>query len=198
MVDLRSGRRWVVARYPGLNASPVWHPDGDKLVVTLSKDGNPDLYLIDLSGRILKRLTFGQGVNTGGSFSPDGRELAFVSDRAGSPQIYILNLATRGVRRLTFEGSYNVSPCWSPTGDRIAYASQKGGSFAIYTIDPRGGAPVRVTEEGSFEAPFFSPNGRLIMAQGKDGLWVFLVNGASARPYLSGRLLFPSWRYLGR
>lgn len=198
VVDLRSGRRWVVARHPGLNAAPVWHPKGDKLVVTLSKDGNPDLYLVDLSGRILKRLTFGQGVNTGGSFSPDGKELAFVSDRAGSPQIYILNLTTRGVRRLTFEGSYNVSPSWSPTGDRIAYASQKGGRFAIYTIDPRGGAPVRVTDEGSFEAPFFSPNGRLILAQGRDGLWLFLANGASARPYLSGRALFPSWRYLGR
>ncbi len=196
VIDLRSGNRWVVSRFPGLNASPVWHPDGDKLVVTLSKDGNPDLYLLDLSGHILKRLTFGEGVNTGGSFSPDGKELAFVSDRSGSPQIYILNLRTRGVRRLTFRGRYNVSPSWSPTGDRIVYASQEGGRFVLYTIDPRGGEPVRVTERGSYEAPFFSPNGRLILAQGRDGLWLFLANGASGRRYLAGKSLFPSWRRL--
>ncbi len=196
VVDLRSGKRWVVSHFPGLNASPIWHPQGDKLVVTLSKDGNPDLYLLDLSGRILKRLTFGEGVNTGGSFSPDGKELAFVSDRAGSPQIYILNLKTRGVRRLTFRGRYNVSPSWSPTGDRIVYASQEKGHFVLFTIDPRGGEPVKITEKGSFEAPFFSPNGRLVMAQGQDGLWIFLANGASGRLYQAGKLLFPSWRPL--
>ncbi len=196
VIDLRTGKRFVLAKYPGLNAAPVWHPRGDRLVVTLSKDGNPDLYLIDLSGRILRRLTFGEGVNTGGSFSPDGKELAFVSDRSGSPQIYVLNLLTRGVRRLTFSGSYNVSPSWSPTGDRIAYASQQGGRFAVYTIDPHGGEPTRVTEKGSFEAPVFAPNGRLILAQGVDGLWLFLANGASARLYLPGRALFPTWRYL--
>ncbi len=196
LIDLRTGKRKILAKYPGLNASPVWHPRGNKLVVTLSKDGNPDLYLIDLSGHLLRRLTFGEGVNTGGSFSPDGQELAFVSDRGGTPQIYILNLVTRGVRRLTFSGHYNVSPCWSPTGDRIVYASQRGGVFYLYTIDPRGGTPTLVTETGGFEAPFFSPNGRLILAQGKDGLWLFLANGASAKLYLPGRKLFPSWRYL--
>ncbi|WP_022853801.1 PD40 domain-containing protein [Thermodesulfatator atlanticus] len=194
MIDLTTGKRRIICRFPGLNASPAWAPSGDKLVVTLSKDGSVDLYLINLNGKILKRLTHGEGVNTGASFSPDGREIAFVSDRTGSPQIYILNLATKGVRRLTFQGKYNTSPCWSPTGDRIVYASMKGGIFSIFTIDPEGGEPIQITDgTNSFEAPYFSPNGRLIMAQGKEGLYLLLANGATKRLYRPGKMLFPSW-----
>ncbi len=194
LLNLATGNRRVISSYPGLNSAPVWHPSQDKLVVTLSKDGSLDLYLLDLSGRILRRLTKGEGVNTGGSFSPDGSELAFVSDRGGSPQIYILNLRTGGVRRLTFRGHYNAWPNWSPTGDRIVYAGLVGGSFELFTIDPKGGEPVQITEGGSFEAPCFSPNGRLILAQGKGGLYLVLANGASKKKYLAGeKLLFPSW-----
>jgi TolB protein len=196
LIDLFSGKRRPLAAYPGLNSSPVWHPSGDKLVVTLSKDGSLDLYLLDLSGHIIKRLTHGEGVNTGGSFSPDGSELAFVSDRAGSPQIYILNLSTGGVRRLTFQGHYNAWPSWSPTGERIVYAGLKDGKFALFTIDPHGGEPVQITEEGNFEAPCFAPNGRLILAQGNDGLYLILANGASIRRYLEGPFLFPTWASL--
>ena len=193
LLDLTTGQRKVLARYPGLNSSPVWHPSGNKLVVTLSKDGSLDLYLLDLSGRILKRLTHGVGVNTGGSFSPDGKELAFVSDRAGSPQIYILNLETGGIRRLTFQGHYNAWPNWSPVGDRIVYAGLVKGEFHLFTIDPQGGEPVEITPQGSFEAPCFAPNGRLILAQGRDGLYLFFVNGASREKYQEGPFLFPTW-----
>ncbi len=197
VLDLATGKRWVLCRYPGLNSAPVWHPSGDKLVVTLSKDGSLDLYLVDLKGRILRRLTHGEGVNTGGSFSPDGQELAFVSDRGGSPQIYILNLATGGVRRLTFHGKYNAWPSWSPTGDRIVYAGLINGQFDLFTIDPEGGDPVRITNEGGFEAPCFAPNGRLILAQGRGGLYLVLANGASKTLYRPGkRLLFPTWARL--
>ncbi len=194
VLDLATGKRWPLCRYPGLNSAPVWHPSGDKLAVTLSKDGTLDLYLVDLKGRILRRLTHGEGVNTGGSFSPDGQELAFVSDRGGSPQIYILNLATGGVRRLTFHGKYNAWPSWSPTGDRIVYAGLVHGQFDLFTIDPEGGEPVRITNQGGFEAPCFGPNGRLILAQGRDGLYLVLANGASLAHYRMGKkLLFPSW-----
>ncbi len=198
LLDLTTGKRKILCKYPGLNASPVWHPSGKKLVVTLSKDGGVDLYLIDLSGRVLKRLTNGLGINTGGSFSPDGRYLAFVSDRGGSPQIYILDMLTGSIRRLTFHGSYNTSPSWSPRGDRIVYAGVVNGKFQLFTIDPHGGEPIRITNKGSFEAPVFSPNGRLILCQGKSdlgqGLFLMLSNGAAQTLYIKGqRLLFPDW-----
>ncbi|WP_197460554.1 PD40 domain-containing protein [Thermodesulfatator autotrophicus] len=197
VIDLTTGKRHTVCQYPGLNASPAWHPDGNKLVVTLSKDGTIDLYLIDLNGKILRRLTHGEGINTGASFSPDGNYLAFVSDRTGRPQIYIMDLITRGVRRLTFKGRYNTSPCWSPAGDRIVYASLKGRVFSLFTIDPEGGEPIQITSgQTSFEAPYFAPNGRLILAQGSDGLYLFLVNGAAKMHYREGKILFPSWAKL--
>lgn len=201
VLELASARVRRVSAYPGLNSSPVWHPDEKRLVVTLSKDGSPDLYLIDLKGRILKRLTYGEGINTGGSFSPDGKYLAFVSDRSGSPQIYIYDFLTGGTRRLTFSGRYNVSPSWSPTGDRIVYAGNVKGRFVLFTLDPEGGPPVAITEEGSYEGPVFGPNGAFILAYGKGpegrGLYLFLANGAVHKLYLPGdNIRSASWARL--
>jgi len=190
VLNLTSGSIRTISAYPGLNSSPVWHPDEKHLVVTLSKDGSPDLYLIDLNGKILKRLTYGEGVNTGGSFSPDGKYLAFVSNRSGSPQIYIYDFLTGGTRRLTFSGKYNVSPSWSPKGDRIVYTGNLEGRFVLFTIDPEGGSPVAISDQGSYEAPVFGPNGAYILASGRgpegEGLYLFLVNGAVHKLYLAG------------
>ena len=58
------------------------------MVLTLSRDDNPDLYLTENDGRIIRRLTHGEGVNVSPSFSPDGRRLAFVSDRSGTDNLW--------------------------------------------------------------------------------------------------------------
>ena len=77
-------------------------------------DGNPELYLIDPTGRVISRLTYNDGIDTSPTFSPDGKYIAFTSDRSGSPQIYVADADGLNVTRLTYEGSYNASPDWSP------------------------------------------------------------------------------------
>ena len=52
-----TGERSIVARYSGLNTSAAVSPDGRRVAMILSKDGSPDVYVSDLDGRNLKRLT---------------------------------------------------------------------------------------------------------------------------------------------
>ena len=40
-----------VASFPGLNGAPRFSPDGQKLAITLSKDGNPEIYVMDTRSR---------------------------------------------------------------------------------------------------------------------------------------------------
>jgi TolB protein len=101
------------------------------LAATLSFTGNPELYLLDVRGEILKQLTISWAIDVSPAWSPDGRKLAYVSNRAGKPQIYVLDLATKRSKRLTFEGDYNTSPAWSPRGDRILYTGLHAGRFDI-------------------------------------------------------------------
>jgi len=163
-MDLTYRRLKELCCFAGLNLGADFSPDGSRLVITLSKDGNPEIYLLDSrTGRILKRLTSTRWIEVSPTFSPDGTKIAFASDRTGSPQIYVMNADGSGLKRITFEGKYNVSPAWSPDGKKIVYASMVGAGFDLFVVDLETLEVERLTEnEGSNEDPVFSPDGRFI------------------------------------
>lgn len=67
--------------------------DGIRLVYSVSVGGGKqDLVMGDEQGRVIGRLTQGQGSNTYPACSPDGRLLAFFSTRGNAPGIYVMSL----------------------------------------------------------------------------------------------------------
>jgi TolB protein len=82
--------------------------DGVRLVYAVSVGGGKqDLVMGDEKGRVIGRLTQGQGSNTHPACSPDGRLLAFFSTRNGTPGIYVMSLKsfrTQAISTQTGEG----------------------------------------------------------------------------------------------
>jgi TolB protein len=107
-------------RFDGIASSPSWHPNGKSLVLTLSKQGNKDIYSYSLANKKLTRLTQHKGIDTEASYSPDGKNLVFTSNRSGQAQIYIKNLKTGHINRATFTGRYNAKAVFSPNGKHLA------------------------------------------------------------------------------
>ena len=107
---VRTGERRLVSARAGINGAPAWSPDGKKLALTLGgSNGNPDVYVLDLTTQRLTRITDDPAIDTEPEWAPDGRSLYFTSDRAGSPQIYQIGVEPRGrPKRITFEGNYNA------------------------------------------------------------------------------------------
>jgi len=67
--------------------------DGVRLVYAVAVGGGKqDLVMGDEHGRVIGRLTQGQGSNTHPACSPDGRLLAFFSTRGSAPGIYVMSL----------------------------------------------------------------------------------------------------------
>ncbi|HVY24932.1 MAG TPA: tolB protein [Polyangiaceae bacterium] len=67
--------------------------DGVRLVYSVAVGGGKqDLVMGDEKGRVIGRLTQGQGSNTHPACSPDGRLLAFFSTRGSAPGIYVMSL----------------------------------------------------------------------------------------------------------
>ena len=82
--------------------------DGERLVYAVAVGGGKqDLVMGDEKGRVIGRLTQGQGSNTHPACSPDGRLLAFFSTRGSTPGIYVMSLKsfrTQSISTQTGEG----------------------------------------------------------------------------------------------
>jgi TolB protein len=151
--------------YKGLNTGAVLSPDGRSVAITLSKDGNPEVYLLHPdTGKVQKRLTRSRAIDTSPAWSPDSKQIAFVSDRHGSPQIFLMNADGSNARRLTFQGDYNQTPDWNPKSNLIAFtARDERAVFDIFTVDAETKEIRRLTQnQGNNEEPTWSPDGRFM------------------------------------
>jgi TolB protein len=156
-----------VSKYPGLNLGGVMSPAGGTIALTLSKDGNSELYTIDTSGNIKARLTNDKALDGSATWSGAGNQIAFVSDRAGGPQVYRMTSSGGGAKRVTMKGDYNQTPDWNPGegqyAEWITYAGRAGGGFDVFAVNVKSGSVKRLSQgSGRNTDPSYSPDGRLV------------------------------------
>ncbi|MBF0287655.1 MAG: PD40 domain-containing protein [SAR324 cluster bacterium] len=176
----------VLAKYKGINSGGSWYANGKKIIITLSKDGNADLYAMELKTYKLERLTHHPAIDTSPALSPDGKFLLFVSDRSQSEQIYVMHIPTREVSRLTFIGPRNTDPAWSPDGSLIAFTKYVRGRDQIYIMDAYGENGRAITRSSyPAEQPAWSPDGRQIIFASRRGtnykLYIIFLDGGGLR-----------------
>src|SRR3546814_704744 len=135
-------------------------PDGRRLALTLSRSGNPEIYLMDLGSKALTQITNQFGIDTEPAWSADGSSLYFTSDRGGQPQIYQVSASGGSATRVTFQGRYNASPTVSYDDKKIAVAQGSGNVYRIALLDRSLGSPRWSTlSPGSLdESPSFAPH----------------------------------------
>jgi TolB protein len=183
--ELKTGERRRVSARAGVNQAPAWSPDGKKLALTLStRDGNLDIYTLDLASQALTRITDDPGIDTEPQWSNDGRSLYFTSDRAGGPQIYRVGIQPGDKpRRLTFQNAYNARPRLSPDESQLAFVTQEDGAYRIAIMDLRGRGDVQVLTRGHFDvSPSYAPNGAEIIYATRDrGRGVLALVSADGR-----------------
>ena len=200
LFDIETGRREIVGSFAGQMAfSPRFSPDGSRVVLSVEKNGNTDIYSFDLRSREGHRLTSDPAIDTSPSYSPDGSRIVFTSDRGGKPQLYVMSAEGGAPHRITFGSGQYTTPVWSPKGDLIAATKQTGSSFHIVTMHADGSGEHVLTSSFLDEGPSWAPNGRVLMFSretpgGGARLWTVDVSGQNERlePYQGGAT-DPAW-----
>jgi len=168
--DVAAEKRRMKWSFKGLTTGAAVSPDGNRVAIILSFQGNPELYIIDASGKNYTRLTNTKNASEGcPSWSPDGRQIVYMSDETRSQQLYVIDVATKKSRRLTSSGRQNMEPDWGKDG-RITYVS--GG--VVKVIDPAEGegSAKTVTQSGGWKHPSWARDGRHIVATSSNVLFI--------------------------
>jgi hypothetical protein len=158
----------------------------EQIVFNSQRDGNGELYLINVDGTNLIRLTYNPADDNYPTWSPDGMQIAFFSNRDGDYDIYALNADGTNLRPLTDNDTNDLAPAWSPDGSRIAFLSYRDGSAEIYVMNADGSSPINLSNDETDDYfPAWSPDGRQIaFVSGLNGdydIYAINVDGSNLR-----------------
>lgn len=199
-IDLQTHKRQRISSYPGINSGADVSPDGRSIALVLSKDGNPDLYVLRRrSGRLTRLTRTRHAAEASPSWSPDGRQIVYVSGSTGAPHLYVVGSSGGERKRIAFRGTENVSPDWGTDG-RIVYSSRRNRKYEICVFDPRTGKDVQVTSGGAdHESPTWAPDARHIVCSRTVGYHseVYILDTLGGAPVrlisLDGEWHSPAW-----
>ncbi len=205
--SLLTGGRLPFLNPPGtLNQAPDFTPDGKRIVFSSNsaEEGNSDIFIANLDGSGLHRLTYPRSVETEPRVNPKtGTEIVFVSDRSGLPQIYKMSIEGADVQRLTDGEGEAVNPAWHPDGQHIAFAWTRGyapGNYNIFVMDVATRQYLQLTYgAGRNENPYWAPDGRhIVFSSNRDGgmqIWRMLADGTRLEKLTTqGNNYRPVWK----
>ena len=147
--------------------------DGNKLLLTLAPNGQPDIYIYDIRTKASTRITKYSGIDVGGNFLGKGDKIVFVSDRIGKANIFTQKIGSDSVERLVYHGKNNSQA--TTFNNYIIYSSREEGrnSFNLYLISTENEGMKKLTTQGANQFPRFSVDGESV-------LYVNNMNGNSS------------------
>ena len=187
---------------------PVWSPDGRRLAMATSNDGERSwqLTIVDLDSR---QISFPPGPqNIGGIAWAPGRLIAFAAQPAPDQPQDIFVLDESGIaRNITDTPEIEEDlPGWAPNGRQLAFAASPTGTDnlgqrQIYAMNANGSGRIQLTSgPGPHTNPVWSPDGKWIAYLAQENspdwqVWAMRANGSEPRVLTFGaaRKFYLSW-----
>ncbi len=199
---------------------PAWSPVGAWIAWNSMRDdprsGVLHGFLMHPDGSGVRRITDEIWVEYP-AWSPDGRKIAFMAQEPGASgldpdyNIYVMNADGSGITKLTNGPGTEGFPAWSPDGTQIAFSSTQedcsntddpgclstgdiGPFYALFVMNADGSGQTRLTDTFA-QLMDWSPNGRFIVFNGRDGLNVIRADGSAVTtvPIALQDPSFPDW-----
>jgi Tol biopolymer transport system component len=172
----------------GYDAEGTLSYDGKKMIYCSVKDGDLDLYVMELATGKEIKVTNTLGYDGGAWFSPDGKKIVWRASRPTSAEdvaeyksllkeglvaptqmeVWVANADGTDAKQITHLGQANWAPNFTPDGKHIIFCSnheyKRGFPFNMYLIDLEGNHLEKESRDKGFYAfPMFIPDGKKIM-----------------------------------
>jgi Tol biopolymer transport system component len=182
----------------GYDAEGTVSPDGKKIIFTSTRDGDIELYEMNIDGSNQRRLTREVGYDGGAFYSQDNQWIVWRANRPKTAadlrtyqellskdlvmptkmEIMIMKADGTQMKQLTSNGAANFAPYFVPNGKQIIFSSDMNNkspgipNFDLYLINRDGSGLEQITWDEGFDAfPMFSNDGKKVV-------WASSRNGA--------------------
>ena len=143
-----------------------------------------DIFIADLDGNIVKRLTDHQGYDAEATVSPRGDKIVFTSIRSGDLELYTCNIDGSDIKQVTNQLGYDGGAFFSNDGEKLVFRASRPNTdeeikqykdllsrglvqptkMEIYTCNIDGTNLKQVTNLGKANwSPFFHPSDKRII-----------------------------------
>ncbi len=143
-----------------------------------------DIYVANLKGEIVKKLTDFKGYDAEATVSPKGDKIVFTSLRSGDLELYTMDIDGSNVKQVTHQLGYDGGAFFSPDGTKLIFRSSrptapedvkkykdllaKGlvmpSNMELYVCNVDGSDLRKITDLGQANwAPFFHPSGEKVI-----------------------------------
>jgi serine/threonine-protein kinase len=179
---------------PASDRSPIWTPDGQRIIFRSTRAGNAELFWrpADGTGRDERLLTRGKEFFDlyPSGWSADGRQLLFTQapDQGGRSAIGQMAIERPSDANVLLEGERSYAhAAVSPDGRWMAYLSNVSGQNEIFVERyPELGNRQQISTGGG-NVPLWSRDGRELFFQSRDGRQILAVPVQSGSTLVAGR-----------
>lgn len=192
--------------------APSWSPDGQRIIYQTNRDGNFEIYMVNVDGTGRINLVndlpdpdfpdFPLPNDGMPDWSPDGSKIVFVSDRGRADrEIWIMDVDGSNRKQITDNDFDDARPRWLPDGKHVLFESTRDGRRSIYIMDAGGENVQRVTDATVEDKdPAWSDNGQAVLFSSTGGgidweLYWVNADGSGMRrlTWSEGEDGYPQW-----
>jgi Tol biopolymer transport system component len=157
---------------PANDINPYWLPDGGcdqpeggRLVFQSDRDGDWELYMLDVFSMELTQLTDNDTEDQVPVLSRDGNSLTWVQmNDFGVYDLWVMDIGTMEAKKLAEVGADVAGHTFSPDASMVAFQAEADGDYDVYAVDVATGQLKNVTGNTAEDrAPSFFCDGNQIV-----------------------------------